>query len=130
MNDNSTFPEPGSDLTVMILSTGPEEPGELLPWAADPNWQPPAEWTATTATKQTPEDLWRAGQSLTADELSSLLEDCTGHTVESTNDDEGKPIFFLRSPGGERLEPDYPFEDLETVEDLVGWRIDEALAVA
>ena len=44
MNDNSTFPEPGSDLTVVILSTGPEEPGELLPWAADPNWQPPAEW--------------------------------------------------------------------------------------
>ena len=42
--NNNTYPEPGSDLTVMILSTGPEEPGELLPWAADPNWQPPAEW--------------------------------------------------------------------------------------
>ena len=51
MNNNSTFPEPGSDLTVMILSTGPEEPGELLPWAADPNWQPPAEWCDSNDTE-------------------------------------------------------------------------------
>ena len=52
MNNNNTHPEPGSDLTVMILSTGPEEPGELLPWAADPNWQPPTEWTASDDTEQ------------------------------------------------------------------------------
>ena len=52
MNSNNTYPEPGSDLTVIILSTGPEEPGELLPWAADPNWQPPTEWTARTNTER------------------------------------------------------------------------------
>ena len=47
MNNHNTFQDPDSDLTVMILSTGPEEPGEMLPWAIDPAWQPPAEWCDT-----------------------------------------------------------------------------------
>jgi len=74
-------------------------------------------------------DLWREGVDLSPAELSSLLEDCTGHTVEDTTDEEGDQIFYVRTPGGERLEDGYPFVDIETVEDLVGWRIDEALAL-
>lgn len=74
-----------------------------------------------------PELLWREGAYLTPAELSGLLESCTGYTVEDTTDEDGDQIFYVRTPGGERLEDGYPFEDLETVGDLVGWRIDEAL---
>ena len=75
-----------------------------------------------------PADLWTAGVDLTAAELSALLEDCTGYTVDADTDADGLPAFYLVDPSGERLEPDYPYPDLETVEDVVGWRIDEALA--
>ena len=44
MNTHNTFQDPCSDLTVMVITTGPVESGELLPWVTDPNWQPPAEW--------------------------------------------------------------------------------------
>jgi len=81
-----------------------------------------------TIPRPCPELLWREGAYLTPAELSSLLEDCTGHTVEDTTDEWGDQIFYVRTPCGERLEDGYPFEDLETVGDLVGWRIDEALA--
>jgi len=81
-----------------------------------------------TIPRPCPELLWREGAYLTPAELSSLLEDCTGHTLEDTTDEDGEQIFYVRTPGGERLEDGYPFEDLETVGDLVGWRIDEALA--
>ena len=43
MNTNSTFQDPDSDLTVMILSMGPEEPGEVLPWVNNPDWRPSTE---------------------------------------------------------------------------------------
>ena len=75
-----------------------------------------------------PADLWTAGVDLTAAELSALLEDCTGYTVDADPDADGDPAFYVVDPSGERLEPDYPYPDLETVEDVVGWRIDEALA--
>lgn len=75
-----------------------------------------------------PAELWTAGVDLTAAELSSLLEDCTGYTVDADTDADGLPAFYIVDPSGERLEPDYPYPDLETVEDVVGWRIDEALA--
>ena len=75
-----------------------------------------------------PADLWKAGADLTAPELSSLLEDCTGYTIESTTDADGDPAFYVVSPCGDRMEDGYPFHDLASVEDLVGWRIDEALA--
>ena len=75
-----------------------------------------------------PADLWTAGVDLTPDELSSLLEDCTGYTVDADTDADGLPAFYIVDPSGDRLEPDYPYPDLETVEDVVGWRIDEALA--
>lgn len=81
----------------------------------------------TTTPRPTPEALWRSGADLTAAELSSLLEDCTGYTVESEADDDAGAVYFLHSPAGERLEPDYPFEALEDLVDLVAWRIDEAL---
>ena len=83
-----------------------------------------------TIPRPCPELLWREGANLTPAELSSLLEDCTGYTVEDTTDEEGDQIFYVRTHGGERLEDGYPFVDIETVEDLVGWRIDEALASA
>ena len=75
-----------------------------------------------------PADLWTAGVDLTAAELSGLLEDCTGYTVDADTDPDGDPVFYIVDPSGERLEPDYPYPDLKTVEDRVGWRIDEALA--
>ena len=75
-----------------------------------------------------PADLWTAGVDLTAAELSSLLEDCTGYRVDADTDADGLPAFYLVDPSGERLEPDYPFEDLADLADHVGWRIDEALA--
>ena len=75
-----------------------------------------------------PADLWTAGVDLTADELSSLLEDCTGFTVDAETDADGLPAFYVVDPYGDRMEPDYPFEDLADLADHVGWRIDEALA--
>jgi len=83
-----------------------------------------------TIPRPCPEFLWREGAYLTPAELSGLLESCTGYTVEDTTDEDGDQIFYVRTPGGERLEDGYPFEDLETVGDLVGWRIDEALGSA
>ena len=73
-----------------------------------------------------PADLWTAGADLTAAELSSLLEDCTGWTVDADTDADGDPAFYLVDPHGDR-DPD-PFEDLADLADHVGWRIDEALA--
>ena len=75
-----------------------------------------------------PADLWTAGVDLTPAELSSLLEDCTGYTVDADTDADGLPAFYVVDPSGDRLEPDYPFEDLADLADYVGWRIDEALA--
>ena len=73
-----------------------------------------------------PADLWTAGVELTPDELSGLLEDCTGWTVDAETDADGDPAFYLVDPSGDR-DPD-PFEDLADLADHVGWRIDEALA--
>ena len=73
-----------------------------------------------------PADLWTAGVDLTAAELSGLLEDCTGWTVDAETDVDGDPAFYLVDPSGDR-DPD-PFEDLADLADHVGWRIDEALA--
>ena len=75
-----------------------------------------------------PADLWTAGVDLTPAELSSLLEDCTGYRVDAATDEDGLPAFYVVDPSGDRLEPDYPFEDLADLADHVGWRIDEALA--
>ena len=75
-----------------------------------------------------PAELWTAGVDLTAAELSSLLEDCTGYSIDADTDADGMPAFYIVDPSGDRLEPDYPYPDLETVADVVGWRIDEALA--
>ena len=75
-----------------------------------------------------PADLWTAGVDLTPDELSGLLEDCTGHTVDADTDADGLPAFYVVDPCGDRMEPDYPFEDLADLAHHVGWRIDEALA--
>jgi len=75
-----------------------------------------------------PAELWTAGVDLTPAELSGLLEDCTGHTVDADTDADGLPAFYVVDPYGDRLEPDYPFEDLADLADHVAWRIDEALA--
>ena len=77
--------------------------------------------------RMAPADLWTAGVDLTASELSGLLEDCTGYSVESTTDADGDPAFYVIDPCGERMEPDYPFPCLDSLIDLIGWRIDEAL---
>ena len=81
-------------------------------------------WTA--GVDLTAAELWTAGADLTAAELSSLLDDCTGWTVDADTAADGDPAFYLVDPSGDR-DPD-PFEDLADLADHVGWRIDEALA--
>jgi hypothetical protein len=83
--------------------------------------------TTTTTTRPTPEALWRSGAGLTAAELSSLLEDCTGWTVERVTH-EGEPAFYLRDPYGDRDADGFPWFDLEDVMHHVAEAIDEALA--
>ena len=73
-----------------------------------------------------PADLWAAGVDLSAAELSGLLEDCTGYTVDADTDADGLPVFYLVHPAGDR-DPD-PWDDLADLAADVGWRIDEALA--
>ena len=75
-----------------------------------------------------PADLWTAGVELTPNELSGLLEDCTGYRVDADADADGLPVFYVVDPYGDRMQPDYPFEDLADLADYVGGRIDEALA--
>lgn len=73
-----------------------------------------------------PADLWTAGVDLTPDELSGLLEDCTGWTVEGRSCGAEGFFYFLVDPCGDR-DP-WGFDDLADLADHVGWRIDEALA--
>jgi len=77
-----------------------------------------------------PADLWSAGINLEWWELSELLSDCTGYSVESTTDVDGDPAFYVIEPSGERMDDGHPFPCLDSLIDLVGWRIDEALAHA
>ena len=48
-------------------------------------------------TRPTPEALWRAGADLTAAELSALLDEATGWTVERVRH-EGEPAYYLVDP--------------------------------
>ena len=73
-----------------------------------------------------PADLWTAGVDLTAAELSSLLEDCTGYRIDAATDADGLPAFYLVDPCGDR-DP-WGFDDLADLADHVADRIDEALA--
>ena len=73
-----------------------------------------------------PAELWAAGVDLTAAELSGLLEDCTGYSIDADTDADGLPVFYLVHPAGDR-DPD-PWDDLADLAADVGWRIDEALA--
>lgn len=82
-----------------------------------------------TIPRPAPEMLWREGAELTCDELSGLLQECTGYAVEQDLKSED-PAFYVLDLCGDRIDDGYPFPDLETVEDFVGWRIDEALANA
>ena len=72
-----------------------------------------------------PAELWTAGVDLTAAELSGLLEDCTGFSIDADTDADGLPVFYLVHPAGDR-DPD-PWDDLADLAADVGWRIDEAL---
>ena len=82
-----------------------------------------------TTARPAPEALWRAGADLTAAELSALLDECTGWTVESTTD-EGAPAFYLVDPCGDRDGDGCPWYDLADLADHVAGAIDEALADA
>ena len=73
-----------------------------------------------------PADLWTAGVDLTAAELSALLEDCTGWTLEGRSCGADGFFYFLVDPCGDR-DP-CGFDDLADLADHVGWRIDEALS--
>jgi hypothetical protein len=73
-----------------------------------------------------PADLWTAGVDLTPDELSGLLEDCTGWTLEGRSCGADGFFYFLVDPCGD-CDP-HGFDDLADLADHVGWRIDEALA--
>lgn len=80
-------------------------------------------------TRPTPEALWRAGADLTAAELSALLDECTGWTVERVRH-EGEPAYYLVDPCGDREADGFPWHDLADVASHVADRIDEALAHA
>lgn len=71
-----------------------------------------------------PADLWAMDADLTAAELSSLLEECTWHTLEETTED-GEPVFYLRTPTGER--DGLPWHDLADARFDLAPMIDEAL---
>jgi len=81
-----------------------------------------------TITRSDPESLWRAGADLTAAELSCLLEECTGWTVEVANLGADGVAFFLIDPYGDR-----DGDGWDCLDDLaaeVAFRNDEALADA
>ena len=71
-----------------------------------------------------PADLWAMDADLTAAELSSLLEECTWHTLEETTED-GEAVFYLRTPTGER--DGLPWHDLADARFDLAPMIDEAL---
>ena len=71
-----------------------------------------------------PADLWAIDADLTAAELSSLLEECTWHTLEETTED-GEPAYYLRTPTGER--DGLPWHDLSDARFDLAPMIDEAL---
>ena len=91
---------------------------------------PVAAWKFTFPTPQRPHpaDLWRAGVDLEAWELSSLLEDCGGWTLETTTDEDGETCYYLRTPYGDRQGDGFPWYELEDVENHVADFIDEQLA--
>ena len=71
-----------------------------------------------------PADLWSAGLTLTAEEFSCLLEECTWRTLEQATED-GETVFYLVDPCGDR--DGLPWFDLaDAVGDLAPM-IDEAL---
>ena len=71
-----------------------------------------------------PADLWAIDADLTVEELSSLLEECTWHTLEEATED-GEPAYYLRKPTGER--DGLPWHDLADARFDLAPMIDEAL---
>ena len=71
-----------------------------------------------------PADLWAMDADLSAAELSSLLEECTWHTLEETTED-GELVYYLRTPTGER--DGLPWHDLADARFDLAPMIDEAL---
>ena len=85
-----------------------------------------ATFTLPPARPIDPADLWTAGVELTPDELSGLLEDCTGWTIEGRSCGADGFFYFLVDPCGD---PDPEgWSDLSDLAAEVGFRIDEALA--
>ena len=81
-----------------------------------------------TPSRPSAETLWLAGEPLTAAELSSLLEESTGWSVEVANLGDDGVAFFLIDPYGDR-----DGDGWDCLDDLaadVAFRIDEALADA
>lgn len=83
----------------------------------------------TTTTRPAPEALWRAGADLTAAELSALLDEATGWTVERVRH-EGEPAYYLVDPCGDREADGFPWLELSDVASHVADAIDEALSHA
>ena len=69
-------------------------------------------------------DLWAMDADLTVDELSSLLEECTWHTLEQATED-GEPVYYLRTPTGER--DGLPWHDLADARFDLAPMIDQSL---
>lgn len=82
----------------------------------------------TQSTRPDPADLWKADpDSLKPCELSSLLEECTGWTLEAVTDEDG-PGFYLRDPYGDRDGDGCPWRDLADIVGYVASEIDDAIA--
>lgn len=81
-----------------------------------------------TTPRPHPADLWTADpDSLTPSELSSLLEETTGWTLEAINDDDG-PGYYMCDPYGDREGDGCPWRDLADVVAFVAPEIDLSLS--
>ena len=82
-----------------------------------------------TPTRPAPADLWTVDPfSLSRAELSTLLEETTGWTIQADTDDEGEVCFFMHDPYGDREGAEFPWHELADVVQFVAPEIDLALS--
>jgi len=76
-------------------------------------------------------DLWREGVHLEWWELSDLLQECTGWAIKPGHcpDDPDEVGHWLIDPSGDPEGEIWPGPDTDDLENYVGCRMDEALAL-
>ena len=82
-----------------------------------------------TVTRPVPADLWTVDPfSLSRAELSTLLEETTGWTIQADTDEDGERCFYMHDPYGDRDTPDFPWYEFRDVVQFVALEIDLALS--